>query len=333
MLFSQFKWNNAAEISPYVPASASLSFQKMEHALGSVESLFLLNLLGSTMLARLQRIYDERMSADTATQELERQALDIAKRAEANLAFWWHFDSLNLRITDQGFQRQQSDEWVPAYKYQEDRMRENFHQQGLNALDALLDFLADNVNKFPEFRRSDAYTRRQLSTVRNRAEVEQYLNIGHSTLVFLRLQGEFTMAAGADLQATMGATTYNQYCAWLQKPDSYPDDFPVSLEQLRQKCVPVIVFASALRLVQRTGTLTDRGLYFEAVKAAASVNHTKTPANDKQIGDRLATLKKDLLESQSHLKSFLRTYYPDLFGDEPGNIVRDNDNHTGFFAI
>lgn len=333
MLFSQFKWNNAAEISPYVPASASLSFQKVEHALASVESIFLFNLLGTTMLARLQRIYDDRLSEDAATQDIERQALGIAQRAEANLAFWWHFDALNLRITDQGFQRQQSDEWVPAFKYQEDRLRERFHQQGFNALDALIDFLADNIGKFPEFRRSDAYTRRQLSTVHNRAEVEQYLSIGHSTLVFLRLQGEFTMAAGADLQATMGATTYNQYCAWLQAPDSYPDDFPVSFEQLRQKCVPVIVFASALRLVQRTGTLTDRGLYFEAVKAAASVNHTKTPAADKQIGDRLATLKDDLLNAQSHLKSFLRTYYPDLFGDKPGNIIRDNDNHNAFFAI
>ena len=107
----------------------------------------------------------------------------------------------------------------------------------------------------------------------------------------------------------------------------------MTLEQLRQKCVPVIVFASALRLVQRTGTLTDRGLYFEAVKAAASINNTKTPANDKQIGDRLAAMKEDLLTSQSQLKSFLRINFPEWFDDTPGNIIRDNDNHTGFFAI
>jgi hypothetical protein len=172
-----------------------------------------------------------------------------------------------------------------------------------------------------------------LSTVRNRSEAEQYLDLGHSQIVFLRLRGEFAMAAGSYLQSTMGTTMYDKYNGWIADPASFPEGKDVTLEQLRQKCVPVIVFASALRLVQRTGTLTDRGLYFEAVKAAASINNTKTPANDKQIGDRLATLKEDLFTSQSHLKSFLRINFPDLFGDEPGNIVRDNDNHNAFFAI
>ena len=333
MLFSKSKWNNAAEISPYVPASTSLSFSKMEHALASVEGLFLFPLLGPDMLERLQDIYDGQVSQDDNVKKLELQSLEIAQRAEANLAFWWHFDALNLRITDQGFQRQQSEEWVPAYKYQEDRMREKFHQQGFNALDALIDFLSAHIDIFTEYRDAETYTARMLSTVRNRTEAEQYLDLGHSQIVFLRLRGEFTMAAGSYLQSTMGTTMYDKYNGWISDPSTYPEGRDVTLEQLRQKCVPVIVFASALRLVQRTGTLTDRGLYFEAVKAAASINNTKTPANDKQIGDRLATLKEDLLTSQSHLKSFLRINFPEWFDDAPGNIVRDNDNHNAFFAI
>ena len=64
MLFSKSKWNNAAEISPYVPASTSLSFSKMEHALASVEGLFLFPLLGPDMLERLQDIYDGQVSQD-----------------------------------------------------------------------------------------------------------------------------------------------------------------------------------------------------------------------------------------------------------------------------
>lgn len=333
MLFSQSKWNNAAEISPYVPASASLSFQKVEHALASAESIFLHHLLGSAMLARLQRIYDGHRSENHKTQEIESQALDIAKRAEANLAFWWHFDALNLRITDQGFQRQQSDEWQPAYKYQEDRMRENFHQQGFNSLDALLDFLSAHIATFYEYREAETYTARMRSTVRNRAETEQYLYLGHSQIVFLRLRAEFDTAEASFLQSTMGITMYGKYKGWISNPATYPESKEVSLDQLRQKCIPVIVFASAIRLMQRTGTLTDRGLYFEAVKAAASVNNTCTPSGDKQIGDRLTTLNDDLLASQSRLKSFLRINFPEWFYDAPGNIVRDNDNHTGFFAM
>ena len=47
----------------------------------------------------------------------------------------------------------------------------------------------------------------------------------------------------------------------------------------------------------------------------------------------LAAMKEDLLTSQSQLKSFLRINFPEWFDDASGNIVRDNDNHTGFFAM
>lgn len=334
MLFSSFKWNNGKEISPYVPASASLSFEKMEHALGSAENMFLLPLLGRQMLARLQRIYDGRGSAVSDTKKLEDQALDIAKRAEATIAFWWHFDALNLRVTDQGFQRQQSDDWSPAFKYQEDRLRANFKRQGFNSLDALVDFLADNISTFDEFQHSDAYVKRQHATVKNREEAEQYVSLGHSTIAFLRLEQEFTMASGAELQAAMGADMYDRYREWMANPATYPPTYDVTLDKLRTLCVPVVVFAAAKRLLERTGTYTDRGLYFEAVvSAAAQNNQTSTPASERQIGDRLGHANRDLQHAQSTLKSFLRRHYTDIFSDDPGNVIRDNDDHAGFFAM
>lgn len=332
MLFSSFKWNNGKEISPYVPASASLSFDKVEHALGSAENMFLLTLLGRQMLARLQRIYDGRGSSDTETKKTEDQALEIAQRAEATLAFWWHFDALNLRVSDQGFQRQQSDDWSPAFKYQEDRMRENFKQQGFNALDALVDFLSHNISVFDEFQHSDAYVKRQHATVKNREEAERYVSLGHSTIAFLRLEQEFTMASGSELQAAMGADMYEKYCSWMANPSTYPGT-EVSLEQLRKECVPVVVFAAAKRLLERTGTYTERGLYFEAVVSAAQTNQTTTPASERQIGDRLGHINRDLQHAQSILKSFLRHHFDDIYSDDPGNIIRNNDDHTGFFAM
>ena len=316
-----------------MPASASLSFEKMEHALGSAENMFLLPLLGRQMLARLQRIYDGRGSEVPDTKKLEDQALDIAKRAEATIAFWWHFDALNLRVTDQGFQRQQSEDWSPAFKYQEDRLRANFKRQGFNSLDALVDFLADNISTFDEFQHSDAYVKRQHATVKNREEAEQYVSLGHSTIAFLRLEQEFTMASGAELQAAMGADMYDRYSEWMANPATYPPTYDVTLDKLRTLCVPVVVFAAAKRLLERTGTYTDRGLYFEAVVSAAQNNQTSTPASERQIGDRLGHANRDLQHAQSTLKSFLRRHYTDIFSDDPGNVIRDNDDHTGFFAM
>ena len=44
-----------------------------------------------------------------------------------------------------------------------------------------------------------------------------------------------------------------------------------------------MVTATAVRLLKKTGTLTDRGLYFENVTAAAGENHTRTAASPDSL--------------------------------------------------
>ena len=100
MLFSKEKWNNAREIAPFVPTSASLSFAKMEAPLAGAEDQFVKPLLGEKMADRLTQCYLNPPEGDV----LASQLLQIARRAVVNLAFWHDFDALNLRITDQGFQ-------------------------------------------------------------------------------------------------------------------------------------------------------------------------------------------------------------------------------------
>ena len=64
MIFSKEKWNNGKEISAFVPSSASLSFQKMESSLSSVQQMFLQPLVESTLMKRIENIYGNMDSAD-----------------------------------------------------------------------------------------------------------------------------------------------------------------------------------------------------------------------------------------------------------------------------
>ena len=200
MLFSQSKWDNGKQMSPFVPVSASLSWQKMQAPIESAEQQFLQPLLGEQMMQRLGQLADNIPEGDL----LAPQLVQIARRAVANLAFWLHFDALNLRISDQGFQRQGSADWQGAYKYQEDRLRKGFKNAGFNALDFLLDFIEDHLKDYPEYLTSPCYQDRSKAIVRSAREANQFVFINSSHIVFMRLKGEFRTVEEYDLCAVLG---------------------------------------------------------------------------------------------------------------------------------
>lgn len=330
MLFSKEKWNNGKEMGSYVPTSASLSFEKVESSLQSADDLFLTPLLGDGLMAAIETIYSKEDASRTPE---ERVLLTLAQRAEANLAFFYNFDALQLRITDQGFQRQGSDDWQQAYKYQEDRLRDGFRTKGFNAIDALLEFLDDRLAEFPDYESAPAYTSRQKAIVRNTDEVQRWVNIGHSALMFLRFAAEFATVEETMLRAIMGDAFYQQLRRWLDGDEEYPDTYELTLEQLRRQCGRVVVMATAVRLLKKTGSLTDRGLYFENVTAAAGENHTRTAATDAQIGNRLAIYEEDLRAAEANMRTVIKDFYPEFSDGTEGHVVRDNDHHAAFFAM
>ena len=330
MIFSHDNWDNGREIGRYVPTSASLSFEKMQSSLSNVQELFLIPLLGDDMMETIEDIY-ERVEMDDLTDE-ERKLLRLAQRAVANLAFWYDFDNLQVRISDQGFQRQGSEDWQQTYKYQEDRLREGFKVKGFNALDRLLTYLADHAAMFTNYEFSPADKARKKAIVRTVAEVQRYVNIENSAILFLRLAAEFPTVEEVELQGVLGSELYWQLRDYL---DSLADggNEDTELEALREQCVRVMVNGAALRLLKQTGSLTDKGLYFEAVTANNSENRTRNAASDTAIGDRLNFYQSDLDNSKTLLHLYIRDNLPDYAAANDGHVIRDNDGRSGFFAM
>lgn len=330
MIFSRDNWDNGKEIGQYVPASASLSFEKMESSLGNVQELFLIPLLGDDMMEDIEDIYD-RVEMDDLTTE-ESKLLRLAQRAVANLAFWYDFDNLQVRISDQGFQRQGSEDWQQAYKYQEDRLREGFKVKGFNALDRLLSYLSEKADVFTDYESSPAYKATRKAIVRTVDEAQKYVNIENSAIVYMRLAAEFPTVEEGELRGVLGSELYWQLRSYLDDLAEGGEE-DADLEDLRKQCVRVMVCGAALRLLKQTGTLTDKGLYFEAVTANNSENRTRQPATDAAIGDRLSMYVNDLEDSKTMLHLYVRDNLSDYADNKEGHIIRDNDGCNGFFAM
>lgn len=325
MIFSAEKWNNAGEIKAFVKVSNSLSFSVMETPLRDAFDLFILPLVGYKMGEKLKDIY-----ASPERKESEKRALELAQRANACLAFWYSFDELNTRITDSGFQRQESENgtFKQAYKYQEDNLRNGFRNKGWNAVDALLDYLEANITDFGEYADSPAHTTLQTDLVKTTAEVDMYYHINHSRIIFMRLQNHFRFVTKMILPTVIGQVIYDKLEAHLKSPEESAD----TMENLRKQCLGFVILSAVKRLMAETGSITDRGLYFSELTDKEG-NETLKPVADERLTLQLDNLQSDIDRYQASLMQYIKHHFETDYKGSPMDVFkRDNDHKSTFFA-
>ena len=86
-------------------------------------------------------------------------------------------------------------------------------------------------------------------------------------------------------------------------------------------------------LIKQTGSLTDRGLYFEQTVAGKSGNTEQAPASRTFTMQHAATLETTAGMYADALTDFIRNSLPDFYKGKPSDVfVRDNDNKRTFWA-
>ncbi len=268
MIFSSAKWNSAGEIRPYVSVAKSLAFDVMQAPLRNAFEMFIRPLLGETMTADLIGYYAAVTPSDKQT-----GLVQLAQRANAFLAFWYDYAEINVLITDAGVRRQESDTAKTPYKYQEQALKTGWKEKGFNALDDLLQYLEINISTFEHFSASPNFTSAKTDIVRNASDIDNYYFINNSRILYLRLRPHLRTVVNTIVAPRMG-DTYAELLTELVKTS--PD---AKFVKLRESLVPVVVFYAVSRLIRETGSLTDKGLFFDTQQSTDDANYT-TPATD-----------------------------------------------------
>lgn len=332
MIFSAEKWNNAKEIKQFMQLSTSISFEKMETPLSNAFRLFIAPMLGDEMVNVLIAIYHSDRDGESYEEKKDLQLLQLCQRANANLGMWYDFDEISTRITDSGFQRQESDSLKPVYKYQENNLRQNFKNKGFNALDEVLAFLEKNMDAYPEFAFADAHLYGIDAIVRTTDEVNRVYFINGSRIIFLRLQTHFKFVEENVLRPALSEKLYEQLMEWLRK---LPDDETerLKIEELRIKAGKVVIMQAVKRLMTETGSLTDRGLYFTSIQANKDSGDAEQPVSDGRLSLQVAQAESDAQAYMTQLMKYVRRSFPELYAGNPQRVYdRDNDNKSTFWA-
>lgn len=332
MFFSTNKWDNGREINSIIPVSSALSFDKVYSSLAAADELYLTPVFGAGLMASFRSLYNQGNRS-----QQEEMLLHLLQAAEANLAFYADFDALQLRITDQGFQRQQTENFGSPYKYQEDRLRQTFKNRGFNAIDRILDVLDEHFTELQGYADMPARCTTRTDIVQRTAEVNAAHFINNSRLVFLRLVPIMTAISHNELRPLIGWQLYTAMQQALEagtaKEQVGSGDPARTFDELRHKCIPFVVKKAVAQLIRETGSLTDRGLYFIATAAASSENQTATPATRREAHDAAAMADTEARAAADTLMAFIEWKWPEYFPGRPSDVFkRDNDNKKTFWA-
>lgn len=330
MIFSEEKWAGGNELRPYIAVSNSLSFVTFRPAFLNAFGLFIRPVVGDGVVNKLQEIYDGITDISLITEdtpEKDIRLLYYAQRASAFLAFWYDYDEMQVLIGDAGVKRQESEKVKTPYKYQELSLKEGFRQKGFDALDNLIAFLEENTEDYPEYKDSEYYTQTRESIVRNTKEVNRYYNINNSRLVFLRLKTNFRIIEDTVIAPRLGFDLYDDFKAAIS--DENPEE---KYAVLREKLIPVVVFYAVRRLIRDTGSVTDRGLFFQSLKGNEGSYMSNDPVTGSNQALQASEAEADAISYWLLAEQYLKTEF-DISRSHAGKVPnRDNNGKKSFWA-
>lgn len=320
MIFSRQKWNNASEIQPYISVSKSSDFTVFEGPLRSAFENFIRPLLGEALTANLISYYT---AAEPTAKQL--RFIELAQRANAFLALWNDYDEMQIVIGNSGAKRQESGETKTPYKYQEQALKKGWKDKGFAALDNMLAYLESEIATFAAYAQSPNYTLQKSSIVRSTAEVNEYYWISNSRIIFLRLRPHFNNVINTIVAPRLG-TIYTDLVTELAKTTPAP-----AYAALRKALVPVVVMYAVSRLIRESGSITEKGLFFETLKSAEDM-YVTSPVAVEMINIQANTAENDAQQYWALVEKMLRANFNYTSASASRIPNRDNTDKKSFFA-
>lgn len=331
MFFSTLEETFITELQEIVPASLATSRLKLWPFIEQAERKFIIPMLETELYDDLQKFYNDRSnwtsgSGDDATKSSA--LVKLIQIAELNLAYFIGFDLLNVITSDAGFQRPGDQAaFRGLYKYQEENLRKYFESSGFNGLDDVLKYLEQNIEHFPEWEDTTNFTIRRTAIIKDAETFDSICFINKSRLTFLRLQRFMQEIIDFEIKPLMG-TEWTALMTELAKEDP-AEKYSALLPELQKP----LAYLSCAKLIEKTGNLTDRGLFFEGKNSMFPDDSFKKPAEGDSVVVSAASYRYTGGKYLEALRQYLIKNSFTAIGSADGNVYdRDNNDKKTFVA-
>lgn len=333
MFFSTLQETFLTEAQEILPVSITSDITKLLPFLEQVERKYILPLLESELYDNLQKFCsdpDSWISGSAGEEDITTTTalLKLIRIAELNLAYYVGFAVLNTLISDGGFQRiGDGQNFKGLYKYQETDLKLYFETAGYNGLDDMLKYIEDNIEIFSEWEDSSIYAFRKKAIIRDPETFDAICFINKSRLTFLRLQRYMNEVIDFEIKPML-ATEWDTLQTELAK-DNPDGKYSALVAEIRKP----LAYLSCAKLIEKTGNLTDRGLFFEGKNSMFPDDSFKKPAEGDSSLAAAASYRDTGLKYLAALRQYLIDKEFTSFGNANGNVYnRNNDNKKTFVA-
>lgn len=328
MIINKEYWTTSAK--DILSVSVALSWDKIAPRLNDTWTQLFIPLLGNGLCEILENAAAIQSVEDGNSADF--LLLYYARKALCNLTFWTYFDEMSVRVTDQGFQRQESDTFKTPYKYQSDAMKHNYKNAGFNALEVVIASFEEAYGNDPRWMGSPCCTARLDHIVQSKREVMDVFNIHDSYIVFLALQSDIKVVEDTVIPGLLGAKLNDALRKAIRERAETINDH-CTTEELRLRTSRVVVAKALLRYIERYGSITDRGYFYGSYKAEAGNNTEARPVDADMRQVTINQLKEDARNYEAMLDSLIEDDLSEFRSSKPSNaLIRDNEHKRTFWA-
>jgi hypothetical protein len=335
MFFKDTENTRVQEIRKYIPVSVATTFANIKPLIANTESKYILSLLGQTLYDQVLSYYTNPESQIDGITEDNKGKFDILithiQRALINLTYFSDYEFLSVSMNDSGFHRTESDTNKTLYKYQEEALKNQFKNSGFSGLDTILEYLESLPAVFPLYANSANYTTRKSSIIPNTAVFNQYVNIGNSRLVFLKLCPFIEETEDFEIKAALGLTLFE-----LVKTEIVKTSPAAKISALLPLLRKTIAHTAMSKGFQRLGfQIKDRGVFLASLEATNSNSLSEKPIPDSHINLVVTAEKKTGEYYLAALREFLvqnADTYTEITRTTGDPFIRNNTDKTSYWV-
>ena len=149
----------------------------------------------------------------------------------------------------------------------------------------------------------------------------------YSGNVFLRLLPVMREVETVSLPSVLGQRLYDHVVEVFGSSTPVTSIGDTTIEELRLRCVRYVVTKSVAQLVRQTGSLTDRGLYFENVEKAGESGDTLIAAGQQRAAALAAQAESSAVQYMTQLQNFIALHIASMFGGRESDVLKRDNEH------
>lgn len=332
------------EVKTHIAVNLTTEIENLIPYIEEAETRFIRPILGDELYAELLEQFEAGGSSSGSGISNYDDLLKKVQRPLIYFAYCLYEPTGNIQISDSGFHIAVNENKKAAFEWQVNRVVNSWYDIAYTGIDNLLEYLEDNIEDYPQWSSSTAFTILKSNFIVRASDFNKYFDIHNSRRVFVTIKAIMTKIEDFEIANAIGSDLYAEIKAQLLETGSGSGS-GAGISAANEILLPWIKNAVAHLSISRAATdkliqINHDGVhvvnYASEVSKRAAVPEELTPLVAAAEKDGRAYLHKlrDYLNKSATEELYAAYYNSDLYeeleDDEttPNSLSNDSEKKS-----